>query len=66
MMIASGRVLTASGLFGIIFIVRLVNSSVQLSKVYVSSWAIQLQSSANDEDARSIAVTVGLKYEKVD
>lgn len=35
------------------------------SNVYVASWAIQLQSSANDDDAQHIANTLGLKCEKV-
>ena len=35
------------------------------SNVYVASWAIQLQSSASDDDAQHIANTLGLKYEKV-
>ena len=35
------------------------------SNVYAPSWAIQLHSSANDDDANYIATILGLKYEKV-
>jgi hypothetical protein len=39
--------------------------NIEPSKVYVSSWAVQLQNSASEDDARSIATSQGLKYEKV-
>ena len=42
-----------------------ISNNIESSKVYVSSWAVQLQRSANDDDARSIASALGLKYEKV-
>ena len=43
---------------------RMLNDE-ESSNVYVASWAIQLQSPANDKDAQHIASTLGLKYEKV-
>ena len=43
---------------------RMLNDE-ESSNVYVASWAIQLESSANDNDAQDIANTLGLKYEKV-
>ena len=42
-----------------------ISNNIESTKVYVSSWAVQLQNSAIDDDARFIARSQGLKYEKV-
>ena len=40
-------------------------SKNNIEPLYVSSWAVQLQDSASEDDARSIASSQGLQYEKV-
>ena len=42
-----------------------IPNNIESSYVYVSSWAVQLQNTATEDDARFIARSQGLKYEKI-
>ena len=66
------NLMSASALFYTFLLFHVTDSTsekilnyAESGNVYAPSWAIQLHSSANDDDAKCIATILGLKYEKV-